>query len=509
METKIAARPVVPPPRPMPRDAGFPVPGVSDGVPADALPLGLPVEAVGAGAGGAVGSIVADDKIRGLLQGLGVGAGAIGGGRLTLPEDGDPDLKTLLGVLAGGGLGYVGGGLAADLAGHGRRRGVLADEEEKFAEAHPALARLLLAKSYSDRKEYLRKHAVLRGLLTEAPNDFFIDSRADTGILGLTHRPTHFQIHMPSHMMPAGVSLAEEIPDPLEKAANRLLSLVKGVAAPAAAPAAAAGRALGTAATTVARAVPAAGRAVVNRTLPVVRGAAREMGGYAPKGPLAGQRPFDASTVKPRLTPTQYRERVAGGATRDQLAATHQLPAWWHRLPGGTAVGQLGNRMNRHPVLHPVVQAANTVNNVMSTPITAPFTRPLARTLATRGAANAAGGRPVRAGVQRAGAAALTGFDKAIGPVAGAASNVALGVGAYRGLRAMSTAPPGQPTLATDPVPVARAVINESVHNPDPTRQALSNVRDLTPAGYVGSQLMRSLADPPPAPPPDPIGGSQ
>ena len=65
-----------------------------------------------------------------------------------------------------------------------------------------ALQQLKKAKAYSDVRDYPRKVAILRSLIQESPEDFFIDSR-DKGIVGVTHKPTGFRIHMPYSAYPA------------------------------------------------------------------------------------------------------------------------------------------------------------------------------------------------------------------------------------------------------------------------------------------------------------------
>ena len=59
------------------------------------------------------------------------------------------------------------------------------------------LHKLLRAKAHSDRKEYGAKTAILNKLIDERPDEFEVDSDAD-GIVGLTHTPTNFRIHMKS-----------------------------------------------------------------------------------------------------------------------------------------------------------------------------------------------------------------------------------------------------------------------------------------------------------------------
>lgn len=65
-----------------------------------------------------------------------------------------------------------------------------------------SLPRLLQAKSNSDKRSYRNKHAILRKLLSERPDDFLVDSYTK-GIVGLTHPATGFRIHIPVAELPA------------------------------------------------------------------------------------------------------------------------------------------------------------------------------------------------------------------------------------------------------------------------------------------------------------------
>jgi hypothetical protein len=78
--------------------------------------------------------------------------------------------------------------------------GVVPEPEPEPRKKRTTLAELLTAKAESDRRNYAAKHAILRRLLTGAPDDFFEDSRA-RGIVGVTHRPTGFRIHAPESVV--------------------------------------------------------------------------------------------------------------------------------------------------------------------------------------------------------------------------------------------------------------------------------------------------------------------
>lgn len=68
-----------------------------------------------------------------------------------------------------------------------------------------ALETLLAAKAESDRKNYAAKHALVRKLIQQQPDQFAIDSDDGTGFLGLTHVPTGFKMHMPAGAIPVPV----------------------------------------------------------------------------------------------------------------------------------------------------------------------------------------------------------------------------------------------------------------------------------------------------------------
>lgn len=67
------------------------------------------------------------------------------------------------------------------------------------------LARLRLAKSLSDRGLYEEKALVLRMLMRERPAEFVEDSR-EGAIVGITHVPTGFRIHLPAGQLPLPLS---------------------------------------------------------------------------------------------------------------------------------------------------------------------------------------------------------------------------------------------------------------------------------------------------------------
>lgn len=72
----------------------------------------------------------------------------------------------------------------------------------------PALEDLKKAKAYSDAKKYEEKHLILRKLIESNSADFMVDSDV-SGILGLTHLPTGFKMHLPKQVI-AGLNVAQK-----------------------------------------------------------------------------------------------------------------------------------------------------------------------------------------------------------------------------------------------------------------------------------------------------------
>jgi hypothetical protein len=72
---------------------------------------------------------------------------------------------------------------------------------EYIKEAANALKGLLKAKERSDVKDYRSKTDTMRQLLREKPHEFEVDSDKDD-IVGLTHKPTKFKIHLPKKALP-------------------------------------------------------------------------------------------------------------------------------------------------------------------------------------------------------------------------------------------------------------------------------------------------------------------
>ena len=80
----------------------------------------------------------------------------------------------------------------------GGSAGTVVSEEAKAKAS--VLSRLLEAKRLSDGRQYKQKHNIMRGLVKEHKLDFYVDSE-ENGILGITHLPTGFRMHLPDHVL--------------------------------------------------------------------------------------------------------------------------------------------------------------------------------------------------------------------------------------------------------------------------------------------------------------------
>ena len=73
------------------------------------------------------------------------------------------------------------------------------EEHDFTTKDEDVLGELKAAKHYSDSGLMLDKQTILRSLLQRHPEDFAIDSK-DSRFVGLTHIPTGFKIHAPTHV---------------------------------------------------------------------------------------------------------------------------------------------------------------------------------------------------------------------------------------------------------------------------------------------------------------------
>jgi hypothetical protein len=64
----------------------------------------------------------------------------------------------------------------------------------------PILKQLLLAKQHSDKRDYVVKHQIMKRLMRDNKQDFYVDS-TEGNIYGVTHKPTGFRIHVPRNSM--------------------------------------------------------------------------------------------------------------------------------------------------------------------------------------------------------------------------------------------------------------------------------------------------------------------
>jgi hypothetical protein len=70
---------------------------------------------------------------------------------------------------------------------------------------HPALPALLQAKAHSDKKDYRQKNILIRKMMNDKPDDWEIDSDDGKGIVGVTHLPTGFKLHLPKDRVAPGI----------------------------------------------------------------------------------------------------------------------------------------------------------------------------------------------------------------------------------------------------------------------------------------------------------------
>lgn len=86
------------------------------------------------------------------------------------------------------------------------------EELSRKAAASRAVDMLSTAKAESDRGNYGMKHQILRALMSEVPGEFGIDSE-DRGIVGVTHLPSGFRMHLPRKVVPGTISRLEGVGD--------------------------------------------------------------------------------------------------------------------------------------------------------------------------------------------------------------------------------------------------------------------------------------------------------
>jgi hypothetical protein len=68
------------------------------------------------------------------------------------------------------------------------------------------LKRLIEAKKKSDNNDYAGKNRILADLFQKSPRQFKVDSELESGkYVGITHKPSGFQIHAPRMLVPVGI----------------------------------------------------------------------------------------------------------------------------------------------------------------------------------------------------------------------------------------------------------------------------------------------------------------
>jgi hypothetical protein len=92
----------------------------------------------------------------------------------------------------------------------------------KQGQAHPALPALRAAKERSDAGDYAMKHKLIRLNMRRHANDWAIDSDDGKGIVGVTHIPTGFRLHMPKGIVDPDVLRYHNVaqPKPMSKQAS-------------------------------------------------------------------------------------------------------------------------------------------------------------------------------------------------------------------------------------------------------------------------------------------------
>lgn len=80
-------------------------------------------------------------------------------------------------------------------------------EEEPKAKKPNTLDELRAAKTHSDRREYDRKHEILRRLIAQSPQDWHVDDPKPK-YKGITHTPTKFRFHAPRGVIGSHVKAA-------------------------------------------------------------------------------------------------------------------------------------------------------------------------------------------------------------------------------------------------------------------------------------------------------------
>jgi hypothetical protein len=67
------------------------------------------------------------------------------------------------------------------------------------------LRQLLEAKKRSDKNDYAGKNEILSALLKKHPEQFSVDQILNNKYVGITHKPSGFQIHTSRALIPTGI----------------------------------------------------------------------------------------------------------------------------------------------------------------------------------------------------------------------------------------------------------------------------------------------------------------
>lgn len=83
-------------------------------------------------------------------------------------------------------------------------------KKEQQPEVDSVVDKLKAAKKLSDNRMYTEKNQTLHDLIKQRPDEFFVDSR-EGNILGITHRPSNFRIHMRAEYYPETEKVAQHL----------------------------------------------------------------------------------------------------------------------------------------------------------------------------------------------------------------------------------------------------------------------------------------------------------
>lgn len=85
-----------------------------------------------------------------------------------------------------------------------------------------AISELKRAKEHSDKRQYGVKHQIIKKMMSDDPDAFYIDSDDGKGIVGVTHKKTGFRFHMPAGKVRPGLSKEAGLGDILRRQIGRI-----------------------------------------------------------------------------------------------------------------------------------------------------------------------------------------------------------------------------------------------------------------------------------------------